>query len=170
MINLERELPLPIRHQEIINALVSGESLETLVSVPEGSYVKVKEEAYAGNFITCPAVVIEKSGDSTDCLHVTFNELIEALKNGSFKSNVDFKAFITDITSAKKVSILLSEQLSTGEARHKELQNLKLELLKVMGNAESKIAFRTVPGSQFQLVINNEAVSIWNGTKLIDLL
>lgn len=139
--SLEQIGSIPPKHQEIINLLVLGEKSDSLVSVPEGSYVQVENEAYAGNFITCPAIVIEGKNGIPSCLHITFDELIASISSGSFESNVDFNKFTSDLKSAKRISVLFTEQQSTGEVRSEEQETLEKAIASITNGADAKINF-----------------------------
>lgn len=168
----DKEQPsyIPHRHQEIINSLLAGDEQETLVRVPEGSYVQVDNEAYAGNFITCPAILIESPNTPIKCLHVTYDELMKAIEKQSFKSPINFDTVRADLSAASNIKVLLSSSQSTGESRLEELSRLTDSIHKVVGNRNLRIESQSVPGNQFQLVITPDAVSIWNGTQNLGLV
>jgi len=170
MVDEEKASHIPSRHQEIINELIDGKESADRVSIPEGSYVKIKNEAYGGSFITCPAILLESENGEKSCLHVTYDELIDALQTGTLKRAVDFKELLTDIAESKKISILLTAETSKNESRAEEFNELKKKLAPFLEKVNAKVTFKSVPGNQFQLVITKNDASIWRGTDFVDLL
>lgn len=164
----------PEHHKKIIKMLLQGLKGEYkpsyLASIPEGSYVTASLDAYGGPFISCPAILIETTGQPTKCLHVTFQEFINAIETSQFTSNINFRTFLEDIQKSSKVTALLSAATSSNESRSTETKILRESiqaLFKRSNKSIDALEIQEIAGNSFQLVIDKDNVSAWNGEKFL---